>query len=571
MGRVRLYTGATGRLQFDSARPDADIDETDSGIAADYEAGVILRVDPDASLARCYYQARRGTGPEQMIAEYRGSATGSGRDRNRDPLTELEFGLQAALDELGWTVVEDAGGNQAVFDNLGRVSPVEPALVSAEQLRELLADGEQLSFGAPDPVAALGFVEYVRSGPLSDLGLSVAICNNGRVDRLSDVDVVVNPLVQVDDVRPVGDTHETVRARRARGAAGRLDEAVRDAGETLQRDPARSSAAAVELAGALNEAVLDGLDVRAVSRDDVTGDRRRHLLAGAVGAVVCVALVTALAIVTLEPPLPVENATRGAGIYLPGRSTPLVVVPSWQLLVGGGVVLSVAAGPSVIAGLDRLPTPDVARPDVGTVSASTPAIRRADEALSDLDDEVTALASHRPEDDRTLLRQAVERTLDGTGIDLEADKARQRAKLRTLAIGGGIGGAAGAVVGAVGVAAYWLATTHWLQFVEVVVVAAPVALAAQAGYQLRRAVGGALLDAVSRTVAGDGPSEPPPLGGTGEGDGRTRRARTLLLTGVGVGVLVLLAIVAYLVLFGPPTLPVPVPVPDPLQDAIPGG
>jgi outer membrane protein assembly factor BamB len=249
MGRIRIYNGGSGQLQFDTA---GTREERNEHVVRDFNDGVLFYHDPAEGIVRCYVKLRR-MAEEQFIAVYNGVP-------DEDPAAQLssfKSELRAAVDGTNWSVVGDGSRDQVLFDRLATSAGTDEAVVEQVERRldrwldrrgggatiddvaTLLADdqgstGIELQVSSAErAVALLGFVRQ----RLTREGI-VAVSRSGRTRSLRHAAVVITVDRSVDGIRLGGAAATALRRR----GVDRATSDARTALESLRTGAARGEA-----------------------------------------------------------------------------------------------------------------------------------------------------------------------------------------------------------------------------------------------------------------------------------------------------------------------------------------
>jgi len=230
--RLRVYDGPTGELKYDSH---GDAAGENASVREYYHEDLDLLYRPEAGVVVCYFNAQENA-PQQVMGVYEAPGMSGGR-----LLKGFKESVERWLvDEAGWDVLESVGGKQTTYNELLDADVLEPNL-SAEERRQILRGGS-IYFGTRNRYDAIQLFQYVYGQ--TDGNASIAICGNGRIEAVDDVDAVIQPGITDAPVEPVAESkvrldyarfREGVEAFRRQLTALRDDVTGRFAGRNRQR------------------------------------------------------------------------------------------------------------------------------------------------------------------------------------------------------------------------------------------------------------------------------------------------------------------------------------------------
>lgn len=176
MSRLRIFSGGTGNLQYDSDQ--SKHREQNNLAQREFNAGVLLLYAPTRNQVHSYVKLHRGA-QEQFLAVY--------EDDSGSLIDGLKTAVEGAVAERNWKIVDPNQVNQEVFDQLGAGNTTQPN-ISTDEISEELNRAGKINFTAGDGQSAVGLFEFLRQQFPS---LSIAITTSGRTGPVENVDIVI--------------------------------------------------------------------------------------------------------------------------------------------------------------------------------------------------------------------------------------------------------------------------------------------------------------------------------------------------------------------------------------------
>lgn len=345
---LRIYSGPTGRLQYSTERESARVDRQAKW---DYDNGLSLAVVPNEGVVRAYFNASRN-GPEQFLAEFR-----CGQVADEQLLETFVETLEATLSEQEWTLLEEAGGRQLLYNHMLAATPFDPDLSGAD-LDELLADGP-VDFVVPTHAKAVELFRWVRQ--TADSETTVVVCGAGRVERTASADVVIQKDAGVGGVAVTGAAERRLDAQTLDRAVRETTDAFRTVAEAVYREGGESAvngdagSSGAERSDRLDTVIVDLLNDRVPTDQSLSftaaGSRARRdeTVAGwgvvSYAAAATVSLLLAVALGVFDDQLAgLATTVPLTGTLLGGSDPPgwIPTVPLGIVLFGGVAVLGAA-------------------------------------------------------------------------------------------------------------------------------------------------------------------------------------------------------------------------------------
>lgn len=176
MTRLRIYSGGTGNIQYDSSE---DSTQTQNERAREeFNAGILFYYIPGEQEIHGYVKLHRRA-EEQFLAVYETDAG--------DPVRGFKSAVERAAQERDWRIVSASQINQEVFQTLGTDRTRTPN-VGVDEIREELNQAGKIDFVAGDGKSAVELFEHLRREFPRQ---SIAITTTGRSGPASDAKIVI--------------------------------------------------------------------------------------------------------------------------------------------------------------------------------------------------------------------------------------------------------------------------------------------------------------------------------------------------------------------------------------------
>jgi outer membrane protein assembly factor BamB len=430
MTRLRIYSGGTGSLQYDSGGS-ADDAQSDQ-VRREFNAGVLLYYLPTQNQVHGYVKLHRGV-EEQFLAVYEDGSDGL--------VDGLKSAVERAADERDWRIVSANQINQAVFEALGTDRTTEPN-VGLDQIRGDIEQGRTVDFTAGSGRSAVELFEYLR-GEFPER--TIAITTGGRAGPTEGADIVIEADPSYTHSQPTvaGEAAKRLHERQIAADTEALREQLEQLGEATgassRAELGRRMATALDSAG-----VTDRFGIAV--RDERAPPAKRELFRRyALLSFGLVALAGLLVVARLTASELSGLLTRSLELGLPVVGVgPSITVPSWQLLVlsGVGILVGVLSSTLVRNTLGLRVSSLVAAVD-GVLSSGSRGHggdRRRTTAVSDA---LAQLQSRTTSNERFV--QEVKEILHDYGVAVTtretATQDRRRGRIFGLAVGVALGAA----------------------------------------------------------------------------------------------------------------------------------
>lgn len=326
MTRLRIYSGGTGNIQYDSSgSPDERRNERAS---REFNAGVLLYYLPTRGQLHGYVKLHRRA-EEQFLAVY--------EDESDDLVDGFKTAVERAANERDWRIASASQINQEVFEALGTDRTTEPN-VGTDQLRGELDRNNSLEFTAGDGRSAVELFEYLRR---EFPERTIAITTGGGTWVTEEADMVIEVDSSYTHSQPTvaGDTATRLHERRIEVDKDALREGLDRVGEVV--DASSRASLGRRVATMLNSVGLEE-QFGIVVRGEGSPSKGQELFGRY--ALVSFALVTLVGILFV-----IQFATSGLGapfdrplsLALPGVSVDSTL-PSWLVLLSSVLVIAMA-------------------------------------------------------------------------------------------------------------------------------------------------------------------------------------------------------------------------------------